>query len=295
MRKRLIAAGLLLVMCMSLGMGAALADEVGEEREQRVTMGANLDAEQRKNIYKDFGIEEGEIKELKVTNAEEREYLEGLVPDRKIGSVALSCSFITMLDDGKGLDVTTNNINWCTKEMYTNALITAGIYDAKVMVSAPFAVSGTAALTGIYKAYEDITGKKLDENAKNAGAEELITTGELGEVIGKEEAAKLVNELKKILDQLKNMTDDQVRAEIRRIADGLNIELTDEQVEKLLSLCRSLQNLDLDVLKDKLFSLTDALNNASKVGDFFTGLAEGIKNFFASIGDFFTRLFGGGK
>ena len=73
MRKRLIAAGLLLVMCMSLGMGAALADEVGEEREQRVTMGANLDAEQRKNIYKDFGIEEGEIKVLKVTNAEERE------------------------------------------------------------------------------------------------------------------------------------------------------------------------------------------------------------------------------
>ena len=38
---------------------------------------------------------------------------------------------------------------------------------AKVIVSAPFAVSGTAALTGVYKAYEDITGQSLSSLAKS--------------------------------------------------------------------------------------------------------------------------------
>lgn len=51
--------------------------------------------------------------------------------------------------------------------MYKNALATAGITDAKVLISAPFPVSGTGALTGIYKAYEDMTGVSLNDLAKN--------------------------------------------------------------------------------------------------------------------------------
>ena len=50
--------------------------------------------------------------------------------------------------------------------MYRNVLVTAGITDASVMISAPYPVSGTAALSGIYKAYEDVTGGQLDESAK---------------------------------------------------------------------------------------------------------------------------------
>ncbi len=43
--------------------------------------------------------------------------------------------------------------------MYISALATAGITDARIIVASPFEVSGTAALTGVYKAYEDMTGK----------------------------------------------------------------------------------------------------------------------------------------
>ena len=107
-----------------------------------------------------------------------------------------------------------------------NALITAGITDAEVKVSAPFDVSGTAALTGIYKAYEDITGTTLSEIAKTIGVEELVTTGELAEYIGSNEATQIVNELKKILDQTQNMTDDEVRAEIKGIAEAYNVSIT---------------------------------------------------------------------
>jgi uncharacterized protein YpuA (DUF1002 family) len=92
-----------------------------------------------------------------------------------------------------GLDVTTNNITWCAPEMYVNALATAGITDAKVIVAAPFDVSGTAALTGVYKAYEDITGQKLDENAKLVPAHRSWrVTSDLANEIGSYDSTSIV-------------------------------------------------------------------------------------------------------
>ena len=93
-------------------MGSAFAYQAGEAR---AVIGANLDQEQVAAVYKDFGIERGSVEEIIVTNADEREYLEGLVDDKKIGSVALSCVYITLLEEGAGLSISTNNINWCTE------------------------------------------------------------------------------------------------------------------------------------------------------------------------------------
>ena len=111
--------------------------------------------------------------ELKVTNAEERAALSGYVDESVIGTRSISCVYVELLVEGAGMDVTTSNVNFCTPEMYMSALATAGITDAKVVVAAPFEVSGTAALTGVYKAYEDITGKKLDDLAKLVSTQEL--------------------------------------------------------------------------------------------------------------------------
>lgn len=280
------------IVSVGLFTPAAYALESGD---QRVTIGANLDDAQRAQIYKDFGIERGTVTEIIVTNENEREYLEGLVPDGKIGNVALSCVYITMLEEESGLAITTNNINWCTADMYKNALTTAGISDAKVMISAPFPVSGTAALTGIYKAYEDITGETLSDLAKSVGAEELITTGQLAEYIGSEDATEIINQLKGILDQTQNMTDDEVREEIRRIAKDYNVSITDGQVDQLLKLCRSLEKLDVNELKDKLLSLTETVQKAGKVQESISNFTAGVKDFFASIGTFFSNLFGGKK
>lgn len=301
--KKTIAAVLTLLLCFLILPSAAFADEEGEPiltpaedgSEVRVTIGANLDETQIAQIYKDFGVERGSVAEIIVTNADERAYLEGIAPERKIGSVALSCIYIKTLPEGEGLKISTNNINWCTSEMYMNALVTAGITDAEVKVSAPFDVSGTAALTGIYKAYEDITGTTLSEIAKTIGVEELVTTGELAEYIGGEEAIQIVNELKKILDQTQNMTDDEVRAEIKSIAEAYNVSITDAQVEQLLKLCRSLEKLDIKQLQDKLVSLTKTLEGAKKVESKLSEFANSIKTFFGKIGDFFSRLFGGGN
>ncbi|MDL2234775.1 DUF1002 domain-containing protein [Christensenellaceae bacterium OttesenSCG-928-L17] len=288
--KKTICVMLACILCFTAAMPLSLAADAGE---RRVAIGANLDDAQRAQIFADFGLTEGEVTEITVTNADERAYLAGLVPESKIGSVALSCIYIETLEKGAGLTVSTHNINWCTAEMYINALTTAGITDARVMVSAPFAVSGTAALTGAYRAYEDITGTTLSQIAKEVGFEELLVTGELTEYIGSDDAAALVNELKKILDQTQDMTDDEVREEIKAIAKAYNVSLTDAQIDQLVKLCRSMEKLDVGELQKRLVDLTNTVQGVQKAGNFISKVGEGIKNFFVSIGNFFSRLFGG--
>ena len=60
------------------------------------------------------------------------------------------------------------NINWVTDAMYTNALITAGVKDAEIQITAPFKVSGTAALTGLMKAYETASINKFLKKLKSS-------------------------------------------------------------------------------------------------------------------------------
>lgn len=261
--------------------------------DRRVTMGADLTDAQRAAVYADFGIEMGSVKELTVTNAEERVYLEGIVSERRIGSVALSCIYITTLPQGEGLTIELHNINYCTEDMYKNALTTAGITDAYVVVSAPFPVSGTGALTGAYKAYEDITGTSLNELAKLVGAEELVLTGELSEYIGSEEASEIIRELKGILDQTQSMSDDQVKSEIRTIADAYKVSLTDGQVDQILSLCRKLEGLDEAQLQSKLTGFAKTAEKAGKVGETVTKVYENVTAFFDTVGQFFKNLFKG--
>ncbi len=287
MKKRLLVWVLILTLSLMAAM-PALALDAGLER---VTLGANLDDAQRAQVYKDLGVKPGSVTELTVTNEEEREYLEGLVSDGKIGNVALSSVYIKTLPEGEGLKVTTNNINWCSKEMYMNALTTAGITDAEVRITAPFEVSGTAALTGLYKSYEDITGVKLDLSAKSVAIEEIVVTGNLAEMIGNVDATELVNQLKLVLEQTKTMSDDEVRNEIKTIAKNLNISLTDSQVNQLLDLCRSMEGLDSKELAQKVESLKKTLEGANKAQQTVTKLWDGVKNVVTAVGNFFSNLF----
>ncbi len=287
--KKIISAVLALAVGLTLFTPVALADEVGEER---VTMGADLTDRQREAVYKDFGIEEGSVTELTVTNDEERSYLEGLVPDGKIGSVAISCIYIKTLTAGSGMTVEIHNINYCTEDMYINALTTAGIADAQVIVSAPFPVSGTGALTGAYKAYEDITGNSLSSLAKSVGAEELVVTGELAEYIGSDDATKMITELKGMLDKTQGMTDDQVRDEIKNLATMYNVSLTSAQIEQVLSLVRKLEGLDADQLQKQLVGIAKAAQTANQVGEVTSKVFDDVKGFFSAVGSFFTGVFG---
>lgn len=280
---------ILLVCSLLIGAVPALAVDAGEAR---AVIGANMTEEQIADVYANFGIARGSVTELRVTNADERKYLEGYVDESIIGTNSISCVYIEVLEEGEGLDVTTSNINWCTSQMYVSALATAGITDAKIIVAAPFEVSGTAALTGVYLAYEDITGQELDETAKLVSTQELTLTAELAEQIGSYDSVEIVNELKLLLGETKNMTDDELRAEISSIASDLGVTLTDTQIDQLISLCRSLEKLDPEQLKEKVESVQNTIAKLGQAKEKVTSFIESVKNVWNSVVDFFKNLFG---
>ena len=292
--KRIIS--VFLAVLMLCGCSVALADT---ESNSRAVIGADLSNSEIEQVYDIFGIDRGDVKELTVTNADEREYLEGLVSDSLIGTRSISCVYIEALDEGDGMNVSVKNINWCTPDMYMNAMVTAGITDANVIVAAPFTVSGTAALTGIFKAYEDITGNKLDDTAKLVSTQELTTTAELADEIGSEDSTAIVNELKLIIDEIKDMSDEELRQKIIDLAAKYNVELTDSQIEKLIELCRAMEKLDTSQLKEKVEQvqqyLKNAINNSGGIGEFFRNLGDSISDIIDSIISFFQRILGIGE
>jgi uncharacterized protein YpuA (DUF1002 family) len=262
-----------------------------EEDNIVVSLGANLSDQQRKEILALFGVEEGEVKILEVTNQEERNYLEGLVSDEKIGKRAISSAYVEILEEGEGISVETRNINWVTKEMYANALVTAGVENARVIAAAPFAVSGTAALTGIMKAFEEATGEELTEEAKQAANEEMVTTGELGEDIGQDEAASLVQKIKERIISEKITDPEQIRKIIIEIAADLNINITQEHIDRLADLMERISKLDLSVDKvsQQLENINKGLEKVKETIDknkgFFQQVLDAIKRFFAWLAD----------
>ena len=279
-----------LILCvLMLGSCFAFADTI---EGSRTVIGADLDADEVASVYKEFGISQGDVKELTVTNAEEREYLKGLVDESLIGTKSISCVYIEVLDEGEGLEVSTSNVNWCSSEMYVSALATAGVSDARIIVAAPYEVSGTAALTGVYLAYEDITGEALDETAKLVGTQELSLTAKLAEQLGGYDSVEIVNELKLLLGETRNMTDAQLREEIRAVAKEFGVTLTDTQVEQLAGLCRSLEKLDPEALKEKVESVQDALGKLGQAKEAVSGFFEGVKQVWNSVVNFFKGLFG---
>ncbi len=285
--KKLISA--LLAVCLLAGAVPALAVDAGEAR---AVIGANLTDEQIADVYANFGVKRGDVTELRVTNADERKYLEGYVDESVIGTNSISCVYIEVLEEGEGLDVTTSNINWCTSQMYVSALATAGITDAKIIVAAPFEVSGTAALTGVYMAYEDITGEELDETAKLVSTQELTLTAELADQIGSYDSVEIVNELKLLLGETRNMTDEQLRSEIVSIASDFGVTLTDTQIDQLISLCRALEKLNPDELKEKVESVQNTIAKLGQAKETVSNFFTSVKNVWNSIVDFFKGIFG---
>lgn len=261
-----------------------------QDNQSRAVIAADLTDEQILQVYEAFGLQRGSVIELRVTNQEERQYLEGYVDASLIGTRSISSVYVELLPAGSGMDVTTSNITWCTPEMYLSALATVGITDAKIIVAAPFGVSGTAALTGVYKAYEDMTGKKLDDLAKLISTQELTITGDLASQIGSMDSTSIVNDLKLMLDETKKMSDEQLRAIILDIAGEYNVKLSDTQIRQLITLCRSLEKLDTEALRSNVEYVQGTLNKVSTAKLGKTGFPGRAGEVIDSIVGFFDRI-----
>lgn len=262
-----------------------------------VTLGANLTDEQKQIVLDYFGVKENEVVVLEVNNQEERKYLEGIAPEAQIGTRTYSCAYVQPTKKGSAINVKTVNLTYVTSSMIASTLTTCGITDANVIAMTPLSggVSGTGALTGIMKAFEDATGEPLDEEKKEIASEELVITGDLGEDIGQDKATGVINDIK--TEIIKNNTQDtiQIADTINNVTNNYNITLTPEQQQQLESLMAKVaaQDYDYKEMKDALNSVKDVVNQKlDEMGEkVSTGVIDSIKEWFTGIGDWFTGLF----
>ncbi|KHF41846.1 DUF1002 domain-containing protein [Halalkalibacter okhensis] len=226
-----------------------------------ITLGEDLSETQKQSILNEMGATQDDTI-IYVTNEEEHQYLGNYISASRIGTNALSSSKITLGEEGAGIAVESNNINWVSDEMYSNALITAGVEDADIYITAPIAVSGTAALTGLIKAYEIATEIEIPEEQKQIANEELIRTGELSDSIGMEEATELMNRIKEEIANNPVETEEDLRELIRRVAAELGITLTDEELNGLVSLFMRMKDLNIDwsQVQDQISRVRDNLD-----------------------------------
>ncbi len=286
--KKILCFMLAIMLLVSLSTAASAA--FLSTNQSRAVIGADLSEDQINQVYQAFGVARGSVIELRVTNAEERLYLQGYVDPSVIGTRSISSVYVELLPAGSNMDVTTSNINWCTPQMYMSALATAGITDARVVVAAPFEVSGTAALTGVYKAYEDMTGRPLDELAKAVSTQELTITGQLANEIGSLDSTSIVNDLKMMLDVTATMSDEEIRQQIIQIASAYNVSLTDRQINQLISLCRSLEGLDAGSLRSRVEQVQSTLSKVSEAKTQVVGFVQTVQNAVVSIRSFFDKV-----
>ena len=281
---------LLLVMTM-LCAGTIQAQAAGTGV---LALGADLSADQRATVLSEMGITEAEAasyETVTITNDMEHQYLDESLGSSVVGSHSLSSVLLIPQESGAGLTVETQNIHYCTIAMYRNALLTAGVQDAKVIVAAPMPISGTAALIGAVKAYETYSGTTVSDEAINAATDELVLTGELSDELDSEQISDLIAYLKQQIAE-KGLDDPGKLTElVNEASDKMDLKLTDEQVSRIVDLLLKLDNLDIDAGKlasqaKELYDKLDAMGiklDSEKVGNFVTRMVSSIWNLIQSF------------
>ncbi|MCI8585442.1 MAG: DUF1002 domain-containing protein [Lachnospiraceae bacterium] len=252
-----------------------------------LALGADLSEAQKAAVLAEMGItseQAASYQTIYITNDMEHQYLDESLGASVVGTHSLSSVLLIPQESGSGLSVETHNINYCTIAMYRNALLTAGVQDAKVIVAAPSSISGTAALVGALKAYEAYSGETVSSDAFSVATDELVLTGELMDQLDSEQISDLIAYLKQQIAE-KGLDDpDKLSELVRQASAEMELNLTDQQVSQIVDLLLKLNNLDIDAdqlvsqakeLYDKLDSLGIDLDK-EKVGNFITRFVSSI-------------------
>lgn len=220
-----------------------------------ISLGADLTDAERQIVLGFFNLDEVDLSNynvITITNQEEHEYLDAHLDKGLIGNRALSSVMVTTREKGYGIHVITQNISYCTVGMYQNALATAGIKDADIMVVGPFSISGTAGLLGAIRSYEGLTGQAMDSEQIEAANQELAVSSRLGQVLDDPvRAEQLISIIKdKVIDN--DYSQEKVGEIIDQTAAEMQISLTEEDRQRILELMDQVDKLDLNMEDIKL-------------------------------------------
>ena len=283
------------------------------DKKGYLALGADLTSEQKAAVLATMGISEADLSDYEIvttTNKEEHDSLDKYIEPALIGTKSLSSVLVKPAESGHGGVVTTNNINFCTTNMYRNALITAGVTDADIMVAAPSPISGTAALIGALKAYEEMSGEEVSSEAIDTSLNELVTTGQIVDAVGDDkEAEELISYIKTVVATNDLNTREEIEAAIRKGMKDQNATLSEDEIAQIVDLMMKVKALGIDYkvlaeqaddiyakYKDDIKAGTFDINKVNiedlgltkVIGNAITNTAKNIGN---SIADFFKGLF----
>lgn len=249
MKKRNMIAALLCSACLVAGS----VNPVFADASKVVTLGADLTDAQKQTMMKYFNVSSDQVQVMTITNEDEHKHLDNIAPQSQIGSRTLSCAYVKPTQSG-GIKVRTANLNWVTGNMIATTLSTSGVKNCEVVAACPMEVSGTGALTGIQMAYEKASGEKLDETKTKLANQEIVTTGELADKVGKNEATTVVNQSKMDVIQNGVQNADEIQNIVINVAEQNNISVSQDDIDRIVSLLKQIsqQDYNYDDVKETL-------------------------------------------
>ncbi|MFS0673273.1 DUF1002 domain-containing protein [Ornithinibacillus sp. 179-J 7C1 HS] len=262
-----------------------------------VVYGGNLTDEQKVETEKLLEISDPEmVDSYTVTGEDLAKYIGGNAKSRMFSSAK-----ITMEENGTGLNVsiiTPENITEVTSEMYMNALLTAGVENATVIVASPVKVTGHSALTGIYKAY-DAEGVELDKERMELANEELNVATDLVKDSGltSEQVSELITQIKQAIAEQKPASLEDIERIVQEQLDKLEITLSEADRQLLIDLFEKMRNLNIDFnqvknqLNDIASKVKGQLEDILADEGFWDNVGNFFKQLFDAIGNFFSNLF----
>lgn len=311
--KKTMLAGLSLVLisASTLTTHAAGSGFVGEYRQGEIlALGSSLNKNEEAALRDYFGVSD-DMEAIYVDNATAIQQL-GLDPnalDQYAGGW-YSSAYVKLTQKG-GVNVSSKNLSLVTNEMFANALITSGIMNAEVNVSAPFTVTGESALAGILAGAEQIMGASLSDENKAIAKEEIDTTLDLSDEILEDDntidtvgdaanvASGIINDIKQQV--IKDSPDtEQIQEIIITVSNKYHVTLSTESQARVLALMEEVNDLDIEykdikaTMKNIGNSISQKLKDANinfKESGFFSKLSNWFSDLFTSFKSFVTNLF----
>lgn len=296
---------LTVVAGLSVSMTAfAKSSFTGEYRQGEIlSFGSSLNQREEAALRDYFGVSD-EMEAIYVDNETAIKQL-GLAPDALDDYKGgwYSSAYVKLTDQG-GINVSSKNVSLVTNEMFANALITSGILNCEVIVSAPFMVTGESVLAGILAGAEEIMGESLSEENKIVAKEEIDTTLEIADEIlnnpdneinsssdSSTVASGIINDIKQqVIKDSPNST--QIEQIIVNVTNNYGVELSEESTERIANLMEDVNKLDIDYkdIKETMKNIGDSISESlkeagvklkesgvlEKIGNWFVDLVRGI-------------------
>ena len=296
---------LTVVAGLSVSMTAfAKSSFTGEYRQGEIlSFGSSLNQREEAALRDYFGVSD-EMEAIYVDNETAIKQL-GLAPDALDDYKGgwYSSAYVKLTDQG-GINVSSKNVSLVTNEMFANALITSGILNCEVIVSAPFMVTGESALAGILAGAEEIMGESLSEENKIVAKEEIDTTLEIADEIlnnpdneinsssdSSTVASGIINDIRQqVIKDSPNST--QIEQIIVNVTNNYGVELSEESTERIANLMEDVNKLDIDYkdIKETMKNIGDSISESlkeagvklkesgvlEKIGNWFVDLVRGI-------------------